>query len=144
MIILSILSKIIAFRHYLTNSAFCILTFFPLFLSAEKTRTSFPQWTVGICCWTRWGGRVKTTPRWATSIWTMSSCASCRSARTQHALWRRLELQLSCFLNRQTRKQTTPTHKSSMRLYIHSVSWWLTELLRLPCGITSAIWSLLG
>lgn len=36
MIILSILSKIIAFRHYLTNSAFCILTFFFLFVCLQK------------------------------------------------------------------------------------------------------------
>lgn len=118
--------------------------FFSLPWCAGKTRTSFPQWTVGICCWTRWGGRVKTTPRWVTSTWTMSSCASCRSARTRHALWRRLELQLSCFLSRQTRKRIIWPLESNMLVNILYVSWWLTELLRLPCGSISAIWSVFG
>lgn len=62
---------------------------FPPLFYLEKTRTCCRRWTVGTCCWTRWGGRVKTTPLWATSTSTMSSWGSCRSARTPRGYWRR-------------------------------------------------------
>lgn len=63
--------------------------FFPPLFYLEKTRTCCRRWTVGTCCWTRWGGRVKTTPLWVTSTSTMSSWGSCRSARTPRGYWRR-------------------------------------------------------
>lgn len=47
MIILSILSKIIAFRHYLTNSAFCILTFFSSLFVCRKDQNLLSP----VNCW---------------------------------------------------------------------------------------------
>lgn len=64
---------------------------FPVFLLFFKgrTRTCCPQLTVGTCCWTRWGGRVRTTRHWVTSTSTTSSWGSCRSVRTPHGSSRR-------------------------------------------------------
>lgn len=69
----------------------CLISvYFSVFLShAGKTRISCLRWTAGTCCWTRFDGRAKTMRRWATFIWTTSSCASCRLVKTPHVLWKR-------------------------------------------------------
>lgn len=58
-------------------------------LHLGKTKTCCHLWTVGTCCWIRWGGRVRTMQHWATSTSTMSSWGSCKLARTLHGCSRR-------------------------------------------------------
>lgn len=62
---------------------------FSLWFVPGKTRTCCRRSTAGTCSWTRWGGRVRTTPPWATSTSTTSSWGSCRSVRTPRGCSRR-------------------------------------------------------
>lgn len=77
--------KIFAFyTTYLT-----VHHWFWLYYATGKTRTCCLRWTAGTCSWTRWGERVRTTPRSATCTSTMSSHASRMSARTTCVCLRR-------------------------------------------------------
>lgn len=74
--------------YYITIFNCILYNFFHLHVKhtylwlSGRTRTCFLLWTAGICCWTKWGGRVRTTPHSATFTSTTSSHASRMSART--------------------------------------------------------------
>lgn len=106
----------------------------PVFLRSfyflGKTRTCCHRSTAGICCWTRWGGRARTTPPWVTSTSTTSSWGSCRSARTPRGYSRRWGGRLCWPKPRPIfkRRHISPFHPfTSWRLYWCTDVWPLLE-----------------